>query len=138
MNGYREATVPHLSPPTMTYVEQKAMLRATRHNPRDHLIYTLALGTGLRLAEIVGLNVGDVYTLEGKPKNRVRLRPETAKNGRAGDVFLPDALLVKFRRFWRHKATRPDGLRPEDPAMLPTLVSPFEVPASPPWPPESS
>src|SRR5260221_452486 len=107
--------MPNLSPQTLTQPEQKAILQATRRNLRDHLIYSLALGTGLRLAEIVGLNVGDVYTVEGKPRNRVRLRAEIAKNGRAGDVFLPDALLVKFRKFWRHKATRREGLHPEDP-----------------------
>ena len=107
--------MPHLSPSTLTQREQFALLRAARHNPRDHLIYSLALGTGLRLAEIVGLNVGDVYTPDGRPKNRVRLRPEIAKNGRVGDVFLPDALLVKFRRFWRHKGTRREGVSPEDP-----------------------
>jgi len=107
--------MPHLSPPTLTHSEQEALLRATRRSPRDHMIYSLALGTGLRLAEIVGLNVGDVYTLDGKPRSRVRLRPEIAKNGRAGDVFLPDALMAKFRRFWRHKATKREGLRPEDP-----------------------
>jgi len=105
----------HLSPQTLTQAEQNAILRATRRNPRDHLIYSQALGTGLRLAEIVGLNVGDVYTPDGRPRNRVRLRPEIAKNGRAGDVFLPDALLVKFRRFWRHKATKREGLLPADP-----------------------
>ena len=44
--------MPHLSPPTLTHSEQKAILRATRRNLRDHLIYSLALGTGLRLAEI--------------------------------------------------------------------------------------
>ncbi len=32
-----------------------------------------------------------------------------------GDVFLPDALVAKFRRLWRHKATRREGLHPEDP-----------------------
>src|SRR6266705_5260351 len=121
----------HLSPQTLTQTEQRAILRATRHNPRDHLIYSLALGTGLRLAEIVGLNVGDVYTAEGRPRNRVRLRPEIAKNGRAGDVFLPDALLVKFRKFWRHKATRREGLPPEDPLFCSqsrTRISPRRVP----------
>src|SRR5213594_2173960 len=107
--------MPHLSPPTLTHGEQKAILRATARNIRDHLIYSLALGTGLRLAEIVGLNVGDVYSPDGKPKNRVRLRSEIAKNGRAGDVFLPDALLVKLRKFWRHKTTRREGLLPDDP-----------------------
>src|SRR5437773_3037409 len=110
-----EENMPHLSPPTLTHGEQKAILRATARNLRDHLVYSLALGTGLRLAEIVGLNVGDVYTPEGKPRGRVRLRPEIAKGGRVGDVFLPDALLAKFRRFWRHKATKHEGLLPGDP-----------------------
>jgi site-specific recombinase XerC len=122
--------MPHLSPPTLTRAEQQAILRATAGNARDHLIYSLALGTGLRLAEIVGLNVGDVYTPEGRPRNRVRLRPEIAKGGRAGDVFLPDALLVKFRRFWRHKATRREGLQPESPLFCSqsrTRISPRRV-----------
>src|SRR3989442_10497161 len=109
--------MPHLSPPTLTRAEQRVILRATARNLRDHLTYSLALGTGLRLAEIVGLNVGDVYTTDGKPKNRVRLRPEIAKGGRAGDVFLPDALVAKLRRFLRHKATKREGLRSEDPVF---------------------
>ncbi len=103
--------MPHLSPQTLTLAEQRAILRATAGNYRDHLIYSLALGTGLRLAEIVGLNVGDVYTPDGKPKNRLRLRPEIAKGGRSGDVFLPDALMAKLRRLWRHQATRRSGGR---------------------------
>ena len=108
-------SMPHLSPPTLTHSETKAILRATAQNPRDHVIYSLALGTGLRLAEIVGLDVGDVYTPEGKPRNRLRIRPEIAKGGRTGDVFLPDALMGKLRRFWAHKARRREGLEPRDP-----------------------
>jgi site-specific recombinase XerD len=76
------------------------------------------------------MNVGDVYTPDGRPRNRVRLRPEIAKNGRAGDVFLPDALLVKFRRFWRHKATRREGLQPGDPLFCSqsrTRISPRRI-----------
>src|SRR5436190_20234602 len=122
--------MPHLSPPTLTRSEQRAILQATAGNPRDHLIYSLALGTGLRLAEIVGLNVGDVYTPEGRPRNRVRLRPQIAKGGRVGDVFLPDALLAKFRRFLRHKATKREGLQPEDPLFCSqsrTRISPRRV-----------
>jgi len=122
--------MPHLSPQTLTRAEQRAILRATSRNLRDHLIYSLALGTGLRLAEIVGLNVGDVCTPEGRPRSRVRLRPEIAKNGRTGDVFLPDSLLAKFRRFWRHKATRREGLRAEDPLFCSqsrTRISPRRV-----------
>jgi integrase/recombinase XerC len=106
--------MPHLSPPTLTHT-QKAILRATARNPRDHLIYSLALGTGLRLAEIVGLNVGNVYIDDRTPRTRLRIRPEIAKGGRTGDVFLPDALMRKLRKFWAHKARRREGLRPKDP-----------------------
>lgn len=53
--------MPSLSPSTLTHSEQDAILRATSAHPRDHAIYSIALGTGLRLAEIVGLNVGDVF-----------------------------------------------------------------------------
>src|SRR5882672_662062 len=79
--------MPRLSPPILTHGEQKAILRASRRNLRDYLIYSLALGTGLRLAEIEGLNVGDVYTPEGKPKNRIRLRP--GRQERPGRRCLP-------------------------------------------------
>ncbi len=107
--------MPHLIPQTLTLAEQRAILRATAGNLRDHLIYSLALGTGLRLAEIVGLNVGDVYLPNGTPRTRIRLRPEIAKGGRSSDVFLPDSLLRKFRRFRRHKRRIGHGLNPGDP-----------------------
>jgi integrase len=82
--------MPFLSPPTLTAAEQHALLQATADHPRDHTIFSLALGTGLRLGEIVGLNVADVFFENGTPRTRVRLRAEIAKGGRAGDVFLPD------------------------------------------------
>ena len=104
----------HLSPPTLTSSEQEAILRATASNMRDHVIYSLALGTGLRLAEIVGLNVGDVFAPDGTPRSRVRIRAEIAKGGRGGDVFLPDALQVKLRKFWAHKQRRREGTGPGD------------------------
>jgi integrase len=40
--------VPHLSPTTLTVDEQQAVLRATQANVWDHLIFSVALGTGLR------------------------------------------------------------------------------------------
>ena len=106
--------MPHLAPPTLTAAEQKAILKATSANLRDHTIFSMALGTGLRLAELVGLNVGDVFAADGTPRVRVRIRPEIAKGGRAGDVFLPDALQVKPRKFWRHEQRRCEGIAPAD------------------------
>ena len=105
----------YLSPQTLTKIEQRKILRETKCNPRDQLIYSLGLGTGLRLAEIVGLNVGDVYFLSGEPRKRVRIRVEIAKGGRKGDVFLPNSLVVKFRKFWSFKIKRGEGFQPDDP-----------------------
>src|SRR2546426_6947591 len=106
--------MPHLSPPTLTTNEQAAILAATACHHRDHLIYSIALGTGLRLAESVGLNVGDVFTPDGTPRSRVKIRAEIAKGGRAGDIFLPDALVPKLRRFWAYKRARGEGTAPAD------------------------
>jgi integrase len=107
--------MPYLSPPTLTQAEQKALLRVTAGHPRDHLIFSLALGTGLRLGEIVGLNVGDIYFPAGKPRSRIRLRPEISKGGRTGDVFLPDKLVHKFQEFWIYKAGRREHIEPGAP-----------------------
>ena len=107
--------MPHLAPPTLTAVEQKEILRVTTANIRDHTVFSMALGTGLRLAEIVGLNVGDVFTPDGTPRVRVRIRKEIAKGGRAADVFLPDRLVPKLKRFWKHKHRHGEGLDVADP-----------------------
>ena len=107
--------MPHLSPTTLTTDEQRLILRATTVNVRDHLIFSMALGTGLRLAEIVGLDVGDVFAPDGTPRVRVRIRKEIAKGGRAADVFLPDRLVAKLKRFWRWKRERSEDLAPDAP-----------------------
>ncbi len=107
--------MPYLSPATLTRSEQQSLLAVSASHPRDHLIFSLALGTGLRLSEIVGLNVGDVFTSDGRPRSRIRLRKEIAKGGRAGDVFLPDALGPKLVRSWGYKVRSGESLTPSSP-----------------------
>ena len=46
--------MPHLSPTTLTTDEQRLILCATAGNVRDHLIYSLAFGTGLCLTQREG------------------------------------------------------------------------------------
>ena len=104
-----------LAPQTLTTAEQHALLSASSAHPRDHLIFSLALGTGLRLAEIVGLNVGDMYFPDGTPRGRMLLRREIAKGGKAGDVFLPDALMPKLECFWSYKRRSGESLEAESP-----------------------
>jgi integrase len=95
--------MPTLSPTTLTRGEQRLILRVAAENIRDHTIFSFALGTGLRLGEIVGLNVGDVCNGNGRPRTRIRIRAEITKGGRAGDVFLPDRLVAKLRKFRNYK-----------------------------------
>jgi integrase len=109
--------MPYLSPQTLTQDEQRAVLRAVASHPRDHAIISLALGTGLRISEILGLNVGDVFAPNGQPKTRVRIHPEIAKGGKAADVFLPARLLPKLRALWRFKKGRGESLEPDAPVF---------------------
>ena len=46
----------------MTQGEQALLLQETtaHDDPRNHTLYSMALGTGLGLQELLGLNVGDV------------------------------------------------------------------------------
>jgi integrase/recombinase XerC len=109
--------MPYLSPPTLTRSEQQTLLEASSVHPRGHVIFSLALGTGLRLSEIIGLDVGDVFFPTGRPRTRVRLRREIAKGGRVGDVFLPDALLRKLERFWGYKLVSGESVVPHAPLL---------------------
>lgn len=54
----------------------------------------MALGTGPRLGEPVGLNVGDVCVHGWELRVRVRTRPNIAKGGREAGVFLIGRLTV--------------------------------------------
>ncbi len=56
--------VPHLSPTTLTTDEQRTILLATAGNLRDQPVFSMALETGLRLAELVGLDVDDPFAEE--------------------------------------------------------------------------
>lgn len=80
--------MPTLSPQTLTRTEQAALLAVTAAHPHDHLAFSFALGTGLRLAEIVGLEVGDFYSPSGQPKSRVRIQAESGIDSSATERHL--------------------------------------------------
>ena len=121
--------MPNLSPQALTSAEQRSLL-ATTTNIRGKTIFSLALGTGLRLSELVGLDVGDVYFPTGEPRGPLRVRAEIAKRGRTGDVFLPDALVPKLQALWEHKLAARESTDTESPlfcALSRRRISPRRI-----------
>ncbi len=98
-------------PKTLTDLEKTLLLKVTgqrRAGFRDHMIYSLALGTGLREHELAALNIGDVFNDNNNPKRMVQLRVYKRSNDNpdAQVVILPDsarAKLEKYRTWKRHK-----------------------------------
>ena len=107
------------APETMTAAEQAALLRATAAHPapRDHVLYSMALGTGLRLRELLGLNVSDVSPDGRQVRRRIVL--QVTKGDRRGEVFLPARLIPKLRRFLAWKRDHGESLE----MVAPLLVS---------------
>jgi site-specific recombinase XerC len=104
----------------MTRSEQERLLEVSGLDPRrrDHVLFSLALGTGLRLAELVGLNVGDVSPDGEHVRTRVRLRTETTKNGRKGEVFLPERVIEKLAAFLAWKEMMGESLDGDAPLFV--------------------
>src|SRR5262245_8951932 len=108
------------APETMTAAEQARLLRVTaaHDEPRDPALYSMALGTGLRLRELLGLNVGDVSANGREVRRRVVLDPATTKGGRKGEVFLPARLQTKVKRFLAWKRRVGQSLEPGAPLFV--------------------
>ena len=106
------------APETMTAGEQALLLQETSAftDPRDHILYSMALGTGLRLKELLSLNVGDVSPEGRGVRQRVVLL--VTKGNRRGEVFLPPRLQPKLKRFlsWKRKNSQP--LEQDQPLFL--------------------
>ena len=120
MSSYVTDTV---APRTMTEAEVAKLLAVTgehRAGFRDHCIYAIALGTALRLNEILALNVGAVFSAEGTPKRRVRLTTFKRSNDDPAmqEVFLPEALRGKLARLWKNKQRDGESLADDAPVFV--------------------
>jgi integrase/recombinase XerC len=117
MANYADST---RTPRTLTEREQRALLKVTdehRAGYRDHLLYAMALGMGLREHELIALSVGDVFR-DGRPRRRLLLSvfkgfKGAGKAGGTQEVLLSESLRGKLRRF--HAA---DALGNPDPKTI--------------------
>ena len=93
------------APKVLSAEEQTRLLEvvAQRGCRRDLTILTLALTTGLRLRELVGLNVGDVLTRSGDVAWRIDLPKKITKGRRGGVAFLSERTRVLLREFLEAK-----------------------------------
>jgi integrase/recombinase XerC len=96
-------------PRTLTDAETKKILDVTGKAAagfRDHMIISLAIGTGLRQSEIVELTIGDVTKADRKtPKRTIQLvkfkRAAAGADPSDHRVHLPDATFYKLEKYLR-------------------------------------
>jgi site-specific recombinase XerC len=95
-------------PKTLTADEQRRLLAfvAESGHRRDSALLSLALGTGLRLMEVVGLDVGHVVSKAGEVAWRVDLPKGITKHRRGGVAFLPERVRDELALFlaWKRSA----------------------------------
>ncbi len=112
----------HLSstPMTLTAAEIKALLDGSSRaddDLRDHLLFSVALGTGLRVSEITALDVRDVANGKGA-KGVWTLRAECTKGGKGGTIALPDRLRRKVSRLLNWKVEHGEPVTPDAPLFV--------------------
>jgi site-specific recombinase XerD len=110
-------------PRTLTAAEQGALLQVTGERAtgyRDHVIFSLVLGTGLRAMEVAALDVGDVLTVArgGRASIELRVFKRCTDNPAPQVVAVPDALRHKLTKFGKWKRARGESIDRSDPLFV--------------------
>ncbi|MFH0900003.1 MAG: tyrosine-type recombinase/integrase [Pseudomonadota bacterium] len=112
-----------LPPRTLNDEEQAALLNATgqrRGAFRDHLLFSLALATGLREHELVALNIGDIADHEGRIRRRLVLRvfKRSTSTPAPQDVPLSETIRIKLAKFIGWKTSHQQSVAPDAPLFV--------------------
>jgi site-specific recombinase XerC len=113
-------------PRTLTDIEQALLLKVTgehRDGFRDHVIFALALGTGLREHELLALECGDVFDEDGRARRRVTLRvfKRSAEDPAIQEVVLPDLVRAKLEKLRAWKKRKGESLAVDAPLFVSRL-----------------
>lgn len=124
MTAYADAVA--RPPRTLTELEQKLLLKVTgehRDGFRDHVLISLALGTGLREHELLALDLGDVFDGDGRAKRRVALRvfKRSADEPAVQEVVLPDLVRAKLEKLRAWKKREGESLASDAPLFVSRL-----------------
>ena len=103
-----------LAPRSLAPREARKLLKEVkvRGNPRDEAIISTLLYTGLRVGELVSLQVDDVTLSERK--GVIQVRAEAAKGGKERDVPVPK----KAREILREYLEKASVQRVSEPCLL--------------------
>lgn len=110
-------------PKTLTEREVALLLRTSGQHAagwRDHVIFSVALGTGLREHEILALDIGDVFDAAQRPKRHVILRvfKRASEEPPPQEVVLSETLRAKLEKLLRQKRAAGHALTPESPLFV--------------------
>jgi integrase/recombinase XerC len=113
-------------PRTLTELERKLLLKVSgehRTGWRDHVLMSLAFGTGLRQHELLALDVGDVFDDAGRAKRRLVLRvfKRSAADPAVQEVVLPELARAKLQKFRTWKQQEDESLAPDAPLFVSRL-----------------
>jgi integrase len=87
--------------------------RKGKRPERDVVLLELAVKTGLRLAEIHGLNVGDIRGME-----KLYVRPEIAKRSRPRTLPIHKEMQHILKNFLKLKLQWKEGIHDNDPLFV--------------------
>lgn len=113
-------------PKTLTEIEQAVLLKATdsTDTARDHMLFSVALGTGLRESELVALNVGDVTNPKTKRASRrvvltvYKRSPKGTDTGVPQEIMFPDSVVRKLNRYLKWKVARGESIEAKAPLFM--------------------
>lgn len=94
-----------------------AVVAQSKHAERNRLAFMLSHLAGLRVGEIAGLLVGDIFEADGAIRERLVVRASIAKGGHERVVFLSDRLRHEIERFCR-SAGEGQKRKDDDPLLV--------------------
>lgn len=76
-----------------------AVIESLRYSQRNHTAVALSFYAGLRACEIAALKVGDVYDMQGIPKDTIYLTAAQTKGAESSTVLVNKRLRTQLQRY---------------------------------------